>query len=195
LSHGDKETLAELIKKICSHRDDTAAEPFYEHCKPLVYGYIFKKFSSMQVSDVDDAFHGFFEKLMGDGWRRLCAWRRDSAASTYLLQILKNYLSDQYRKNRPMDDESAIEDIGEDPRMDIENAQHLDQLRPAISEAMQSLSDRDREIIQRMYSDESADQIADAFGMSKATYYKASFDAKKRLKAQMMEEFPEFFEN
>jgi RNA polymerase sigma factor (sigma-70 family) len=194
LSRGNKETLAELIKRICNHHDDDAAVPFYEHCRPLVYGYIFKKFSSMQQSDVDDAFQGFFEKLMGNGWRRLCAWRQDSAASTYLLQILKNYLSDQYRKNRPMDDESAIEDLGEDPRDDLENSLHMDQLRPAIRGAMETLSDRDREIIQRMFSDESANQIADAFGMSKATYYKACYDAKKRLKAQMMEEFPEFFE-
>jgi RNA polymerase sigma factor (sigma-70 family) len=195
LNHGTEETLAELIERICSHRDEAAAVPFYERCKPLVYGYIYRSFSSMQASNADDAFQGFFERLMVDGWRRLCAWRRESAASTYLIQILKNYLRDLNRRERPMEDESAIEDIGENPWDDFDNALHLDQLRHAIRETMGSLSDRDREIISRTLDDEPADQIAEAFEISTNTYYQAFHRARQRLVQQMIVEFPEFFES
>jgi RNA polymerase sigma-70 factor, ECF subfamily len=192
----DEDTLETLIGKICTDRDGTAAERFYERSKNLVYGFIRRKYSSMQTSDVDDAFHGFFEKLVKDNWRRLCAWQGPAAASTYLITILRNFLIDEYRRARPTEDESAIENIGDDPTDRIEHEFLLREIQPALLKAIEKLPDRDGDIINRtLIAEESAEQLASYFGLTKNAYYAAYHRAKQRLSTVMKKEFAEYFED
>ncbi len=190
-----EETLDSLIGRICANRDDAAAERFYNRSKNLVYGFIRNKYTSMQTSDVDDAFHGFFEKLVKENWRRLCAWQGPAAASTYLISILKNFLIDEYRKTRPTEDETAFQNIGYDPTNSIDEAQYQSEIQPALIEAIGKLPGRDGEIINRtLVAEESAEQIASDLGLTTNAYYAAYHRAKQRLCTIMKNEYSEYFE-
>ena len=95
-----------------------------------------------------------------------------------------------------MEDEKEIDAIGEDPSDDILDAIYIETLRLYFQECVKSLSERDREIINRAFiKDESAGDIADALGITKDTYYKALHDAKKRLVKLLKEEYPFHFED
>jgi RNA polymerase sigma factor (sigma-70 family) len=186
--------LAHLVNQICGKRDPSAPEYFYELTRRLVYGYIVRWYGPNRSSDVDDTFQGFFEKLIEDNWRRLCAWGGKSAVSTYLIGILKNQLIDQSRKVRPVGTDDGLNDIPDESSTGIIEVMHLEKVRSSLRNAISTLSERDQEILNRTLADESAEDIAAYIGTSKATYYKAYFDAQKRLKKMMEQEFPEFFE-
>ena len=150
----------------------------------------------MQTSDVDDAFHGFFEKLVKDNWRRLCAWQGPAAASTYLVTILRNYLIDEHRKKKPTESEEAFQHIGTDPTESIEDAQYQREIQPALFEAIDNLPGRDGEIIKRtLVAEETAEQIADYFSLTTNAYYAAYHRAKQRLSTIMKSDFAEYFED
>lgn len=196
MSADQEETLETLIRRICADRDNAAAERFYARSKNLIYGFIRNKYSSMQTSDIDDAFHGFFEKLVKDNWKRLCAWQGPAAASTYLITILKNFLIDEYRKMKPTERDDAFHNIGEDPTKSMEEARYQKEIQPALFEAIGNLSERDGDIINRtLITEESPEQIASYYGITTNAYYAAYHRAKQRLSTIMKSDFPEYFED
>jgi RNA polymerase sigma factor (sigma-70 family) len=175
--------------------EQAAIVMFYEQYKKVIKATI-RKFSFIREYEVEDYIQEFMVRLMDDNWRRLTMWKGNCRLSTYLVSILKNFLMDQRRKHRPMEDESALDAVGEDPTDDIEDTIFTKQVLPRSRKCLNSLSERDREIINRvLVKDDSADEVAEALGLAKATYYKALHDAKKRLAKCMKVEFPFLFED
>lgn len=196
MTANNEETMELLIQRICADRDNSAAESFYNRSKGIVYGFIRNKYSSMQASDIDDSFHGFFEKLVRENWKRLCAWQGSAAASTYLITILKNYLIDEHNKKKPTEDEAAYQNMGEDPTQSIVEARYQEEIQPALFKAIDKLSVRDGEIIKRtLVAEEPAEKIASYLGLTKNAYYAAYHRAKERLSTIMKSEFSEYFED
>ena len=168
---------------------------FYEQYKNLIYATI-RKFSFAQEHEIEDYFNDFWVRLSDNNWRRLTLWKGNCRLSTYLVSMLRNFLKDEYRKYRPMEDESAMDDVGEDPSDDIVRSIFTKEVRPYFRNCLKSLSERDREIINReFFKDESVIEIAEALGVTKETYYKALHDAKKRLKKCVKVEFPFLLED
>jgi RNA polymerase sigma-70 factor, ECF subfamily len=189
-----REEEKSLVERVLRH-DSDATVLFYDQYKRLIYGTI-RKWTFIQNHEVDDVFQEFFTRLMESNWRRLSAWQGNSALSTYLVSILVNYLRDQYRKSRPMEDEGAIDEISENPREDIENNLHHESLRGYLIKSLQNLPERDSEIInQTFFKDRSADEVAASLGITTEAYYVALHRAKERLTKDLKEQFPYLFED
>jgi RNA polymerase sigma factor (sigma-70 family) len=183
-----------LVKRLV-RREQAAIVMFYEQYKNLIYGTI-RKDSFAQEHEIEDYFNNFWVRLMENDCRRLTLWKGNCRLSTYLVSMLKNFFKDEGRKYRPMEVLSAKDDVGEDPRDDIVHSIFTKEVRPYFRNCLKSLSERDREIINRAFiKDESVDEIAEALGMTNATYYKALHDAKKRLKKCVKVEFPFLLED
>ena len=189
-----REEEKSLVERVINGEED-AIRLFYEINKNVLYSTIHKFYFAREYG-VDDYYQEFMLRLIEDDWRRLRMWRGDSKLSSYLVTMLRNFLMDEYRKSRPMEDENGLETIGEDPSDDIEDTIYIDTLRPYFQECLKSLSERDHEIINRAFiKDESVDEIADALGITEATYYTALHRAKKRLVERIKEEYPFLFED
>jgi RNA polymerase sigma factor (sigma-70 family) len=190
LTREEEKSLVERVAR----SDKDAITIFYNQYKALIYS-IIRRFSFVQSHEADDFFQDFFERLMEDNWRRLSAWEGNSALSTYLVGILKNYLIDQYRKFRPIDDEDAIDKLSENPIEKIENNLHHQSLRTYFIDSLQHLPDRDRAIINQTFiKDESAAEVAASLGITTNSYYVALLRARKRLTDDLRERFPHLFE-
>lgn len=174
--------------------DPDAIRVFFKNYKKLIYHTI-HGFKFIPKSEVDDYFNNFFVRLMEDEWRRLTLWRCDCSLSTYLVTILKNYLKDEGRKNRPetldidaanIPDTSTIEDM--------EHKLYIKDLMAYVDAARGSLSDRDRELINRtFFKNEEPDEISEALNINVNSYYVALHRAQKRLIELIQKEFPFLF--
>ena len=174
--------------------DSDAIRAFFEDYKKLIYHTI-HGFSFISKSEVDDYFNNFFVKLMEDDWRRLTLWRRDCSLSTYLVTILKNYLKDESRKSRPETqdiDDTKITDVS--IIEDMEHKFYIKDLMSYIDDARESLSDRDRDLINRtFFKEEEPDEISEALNINVNSYYVALHRAQKRLIELTKKEFPFLF--
>ena len=64
-----------------------------------------------------------------------------------------------------------------------------------LNEAIDQLTDRDRDLITRRYLlEQSRSEIASSLGISMNTYYQAQFRAERRLAAVIKEAYPELIE-
>ena len=183
------------------NNEENSIRLFLETYKNIVYSTI-HGFSFAQDYGVDDYYQEFMVRLMDKDWRRLSLWEGNCRLSTYLVSILINFLKDETRKKRdayqinsPMEDESALDNMGEDPSDDIEANIYIEMLRACCQEYLKSFSDQDREIFNMVFiKDEDADEASDALGMTKGAYYTAFHRLKKRLKEGLEEEYHFLFE-
>lgn len=169
--------------------DSKAQRMFFDQFKNLIYSTI-NKFSFVEKNEIDDYFNEFFIRLVVDDYKRIRQWDQRSRLSTYLVTLLRNYLIDEYRKKKK---NQAVTDDDEQLPSSEDNI-YIQELLEYVRKAMDSLSERDREIINRkLLEDETPKEIADALGITKDAYYVALNRANKRLIKLLKKDYPQLF--
>ena len=94
-----------------------------------------------------------------------------------------------------------MEELGEDisdpdgPSLDPPTSLMVEEMKQTIKNAMNHLSDRDKNLINRRHLlDQSPREIAKSLGTSLNAYYQAQFRAEKRFAKIVKEHYPELIE-
>jgi RNA polymerase sigma-70 factor, ECF subfamily len=153
----------------------------YEEQVEKVYGFFAYRVSSRP--EVEDLTQQTFE-------RALRAWggydEERAPVGVWLMSIARNLLVDYYRSNGGRVRE-PLEAIGEE-RLGIEGGQAGLGLDPDLAEALERLSQRDREVIAlRFGSDLTGRQIAELTGLTLANVQQILSRSLRRLRASMQE--------
>ena len=160
----------------------SAAEPDWEavYAEQLPRVYNFFRYRFGNTADAEDLTARTFEKA----WRARHRYRRDVAAfSTWLMSIARNVGTDHLRSRRqwvPLDEANAVAAAGtpEDEATRASDAQRL-------SELLEQLSDRDRELIALKYGAGMTNRaIALATGLSESNVGTILYRAVQTLRAR-----------
>jgi RNA polymerase sigma-70 factor (ECF subfamily) len=184
---GDRTLINNVINRVPG-----ASDLFVDRFSKFVYSVLHRNLGVMP--DVADDLHNLvFLRLFDDGCKRLRNWSQDGNFVNYLGTIVRNLANDHFRKltvRRELslelpdgeDDTSwAIDPVSTDPSPEEEA--EAAQMRARLYEAMDQLSERDREILRlRHFEEKSYKQIADEMGYKISSVGVLLARAEKRLK-------------
>ena len=175
--------------------DKSAIDCFFEKYNQLIYAQIHKR---MKYVDVEDVFQDFFEYIIRNGYRVICSWHGRCKLTTWIYIVLRHFLA---RRIRNQQRNPGLVELNENipdpegPVTDLPVEILVEEIRQRLNEAIDQLSDRDRDLITHLYFlDQSRSEIASILGISMNTYYQAQFRAESRLAAVIKEAYPELIE-
>ena len=175
--------------------DRSAVEYFFNKFSPLIYSHICKR---VDHQDVADAYQEFFLYISRNDFHVICAWRGRCKLTTWIYTVLKNFISGFLRKQKPNPPIEPLDDDIPDPEgpsVDPPTMLMVEEMKQTIKDAMNHLSDRDKNLINRRHLlDQSPREIAESLGTSLNAYYQAQFRAEKRFAKILKEHYPEIFE-
>jgi RNA polymerase sigma factor (sigma-70 family) len=175
--------------------DRSAVGYFFNKFSPLIYSHICKR---VDRQDIDDAYQEFFVYISKNTFSAICAWDGRCQLTTWIYTVLRNFISGflrKYKRNPPT--EPLGEDISDPdgPSLDPPTGIMVEEMKQTIKDAMNHLSDRDKNLINRRHLlDQSPREIAESLGTSLNAYYQAQFRAEKRFAKIFKEHYPEIFE-
>jgi RNA polymerase sigma-70 factor (ECF subfamily) len=105
--------------------------------------------------------------------------------STWLIAIARNLLIDHYRSRAPAGSSVPLQDVNPGALPSVEGPVELG-LEPELARALQSLSDREREILALRYGAElTGPEIAELMGLSLANVQQIISRSLRRLRKAM----------
>jgi RNA polymerase sigma factor (sigma-70 family) len=208
----DQELIAQVVEG-----DRGAKDRFVERYAGTVWSVIQRSVGGGSGEDVaGEIFSDVFLKLFGDNCRRLRGWRGDGSFRAYLAAITRNCGRDHFRKPGSVpkgytrvsvgiqdhpeagdgdapDVDPTSEDLG--PLDWLLQSERQVQVGSAVLAALDQLSSRDRELVERKHlSEESYKEMAEATGLSVNQVGVYLHRAEKRLTKIMQRECAEVME-
>jgi RNA polymerase sigma-70 factor, ECF subfamily len=155
-------------------------EQAYDENLARVYGFFAYRLTSRD--DAEDLTQQCFERALR-AWDRYDPGR--AAISTWLLAIARNLLIDHYRAGAQTGSSVPLQDVDPSALPSVDGAIDLG-LEPRLANALQHLSDREREILALRYGAElSGPEIANLVGLSLANVQQIISRTLKRLRTAM----------
>ena len=144
----DERSLIEAVTR----GEDRSIIEFYNLYKLLIYDQI-NNYEGVSKNEADDLFQGFFAKLMENHWRILNMWRGESKLSTYLVAVLKFYITDHFRRKGPLADLERELDPFFNPVVNFEKEMDLSALKRMLNQCVKKLNTRDQKIFECPFVD------------------------------------------
>ncbi|MCK4790240.1 MAG: sigma-70 family RNA polymerase sigma factor [Desulfobacteraceae bacterium] len=192
-------TDQELIARIIAG-DPISANIFVDRFSRLIW-FILLRSMEIPLNDSQEIYQNFFMRLWEKDYKRLRSWRGDGELRAYLRRILRNCAADYFRGL----DHPAVFIEGEEEAADPndpfalpipapEEEMLAQERRDKVYEALQQLSPRDQELINRYhFHDESYAEIAEHMDMSRDNVGVSMHRARERLRNKLEERWPDFF--
>ncbi|MGA1868345.1 MAG: RNA polymerase sigma factor [bacterium] len=172
----------------------SSPDDFLERYGALIYKILCEHTSEHPGFEIEDLFNDFFIHIAENNFTRLRSFRGVSMPTTYLGRILRNFICDQYRKEkikRPFPklseiERDTIENIPVPPGM---NKLHTDELiQNALKKIFTRISPQEK-LIFDLFSNEgmTAKEIAHLLGIKIKLIYKINEKVKKLIKDELEE--------
>lgn len=188
-AYGTETTDFELIERLLNG-DPTAPGRFVRRFERLIHRLLHTQGVSAQ--DHEDLFQEVFLRLWERDFYRLRLWRgrEDSLFSSYLRVLVRHLICDLYRKRGTIDPEPSWGTPLRDPETLLLSREQTE----ALEQALEKLSERDRELIVRRHlREESYREIATGMGLTVNHVGVALARAEKRLKADLHRSYGDLF--
>lgn len=171
--------MFDFLHKHPPSHDRLFAELVEKYQEPL-YGFI-----SRRVGSHDDA-SDILQEVYIRAWRNLGKLRDPAAAKPWLMRIALNetnrFLTDSYRRNRSADDTIP------DTQAEQEFVDYDRHMQSTFSDALQTLSERQRQVFSLHYDDElSYDDIAQIMDSTPANMKTTYHIAKQKIQQYISE--------
>jgi RNA polymerase sigma factor (sigma-70 family) len=142
----------------CFEGNEQAVQTFYDRFKNLLYAAIHAWISKFapeadRTEDVQEVFHNVLVLIMEDGFARLKGLRDAAKISGYLYMMAYNETGRYFHKKWREDKRKTEEDATTEADDLIERLSREDRVR-IVAELMESLSERERAILQCFYGEE-----------------------------------------